>query len=330
MSDIATLAGVSKATVSAVISGTNGNNTRVGESTRQRILEAAQQLNYSPNGIAKMFRHGTTDTVGLYLGDWLLNTHDVFLAEIVSGLQKGCYEYEKDLLIHRTFRSQDINGIYLELISRKIDGLIMFAEESDPLAVRLASSTLPVVAIADPVAALPSVVVDDRTGSRLAVRYLAEQGHTHLLYRRGWAQQTSANRRYEAFCEEAARHHIMVSEDLHRNEEYDILLSDGEKAILGKPKDKRPTAIVCANDRLAFAAVDYCLDEGYKVPGDFSVVGFDGIVTQTRPAACLTTIRAPWADVAQTALRLVVESLGGAALPRETMLPVELIIGDTA
>ena len=90
MADIADRVGVSKVTVSAVLSASAGNNTRVAPATRQRILDAAQELNYAPNGIARMFRRNSTDIIGLYLGDWLLNTHDLFLAEIVSGLQIGC------------------------------------------------------------------------------------------------------------------------------------------------------------------------------------------------------------------------------------------------
>jgi len=330
MSDIAQRAGVSKVTVSAVLSATAGNNTRVAETTRQRILDAARELNYSPNGIAKMFRHRSTDIVGLYLGDWLLSTHNLFLAEIVSGLQIGCHEHRKDLLIHSTFRGQDVNDIYMELISRKIDGLIMFALESDPLAIRLASSALPVVAIADAVPSLPSVVADDKLGSNLIADYLAAKGHKHVLYRRGWSLQASANRRYLSFMEAAARHTMKVSESTLPTSQFGLIMDEQEIAILNRPKTTRPTAIVCTNDYLAYAAVDYCQDHGFKVPEDFAILGFDGMVTEIRPATRLTTIRAPWAEVARTALGLVVKSLAGESVPFETVLPVELVIGDTA
>jgi DNA-binding LacI/PurR family transcriptional regulator len=329
MSDIAQRAGVSKVTVSAVLSATSGNNTRVAEATRQRILDAARELNYSPNGIAKMFRHRSTDIVGLYLGDWLLSTHNLFLAEIVSGLQIGCHEHRKDLLIHSTFRGQDVNDIYLELISRKIDGLIMFALESDPLAIRLSSSSLPVVAIADAVSTLPSVVADDCRGSQLAAKHLADKGHSHILYRRGWSLQASANRRYIAFVEAAAAYGMKVSVDVTPRSQFGLVMTDEEVEILNRLAPARPSAIVCPNDYLAYAAVDYCKDNGFKIPDDISIVGFDGLVTEIRPATRLTTIKAPWAEVAQTAIGLVVKSLAGETIPLETILPVELMLGDT-
>jgi len=330
MADIAERAGVSKVTVSAVLSASPGNNTRVAAATRQRIEEAARELNYAPNGIAKMFRRNSTDIVGLYLGDRFLNTHDLFLAEIVSGLQTGCREHHKDLLIHGTFRGRSVNDIYLELTNRKIDGLILLAEEDDALAVRLASSALPVVAITDAVPVLPSVVADDRAGSEMMAGYLAAQGHRRILYRRGWLHQTSANRRYGAFRDAAVRYGFTVMEDIGRYRNFDFALSDAEKAMLTGPVSERPTAIVCSSDRLAYAAFDFCQTQGFRVPEDFAVAGFDGIVPQFRPAAELTTIRAPWAAVAQTALDLVIRRLAGESVPQETVLPVELVVGRTA
>ena len=329
MADIAARVGVSKVTVSAVLSASAGNRTRVSEATRRRVLAAATELNYTPNGIAKMFRARRTDIIGLYLGDRMLNTHDLFLAEIVSGLQLGCQEHGKDLLIHSTFQGRPLGHIHSELINRKIDGLLMFAAENDPLAVLLASSPVPVIAIADAVPVLPSVVADDRGGSILVANYLASKGHTRVLYRRGYGLQASANRRYEAFCASADGLGMVVLDDKTRLQEFDFVLSASEKALLAGPNE-RPTAIVCANDLLASAALDYCREQGYAVPGDYAVVGFDGIPPQIRPAAYLTTIHVPWPQVAQTALDLVVKSLSGELIPQETVLPVDLVRGETA
>ena len=329
MADIAQRAGVSKVSVAAVLSPSAENHTRVAPATRQRILDAARDLDYAPNGVAKMLRRRSTDIVGLYLGDWLLNTHDLFLAEIVSGLQVGCHEMRKDLLLHGTFRGRSADDIYLELVSRKIDGLVLFARPDDSLAARLSASALPVVAVADAVAVLPSVVADDRGGSRLIAEYLAARGHRRVLYRRGQPFQTSANRRHESFRAAAAGLGMAVAEDEGRLEAFDFPLSARERAILAADKPGRPTAIVCASDLLAHAAVDDCRGRGLRVPEDFAVAGFDGIAAQVRPAARLLTIRAPWSEVARTALHLVVRRQAGEAVPDETVLPVELVLGDT-
>ena len=223
-----------------------------------------------------------------------------------------------------------VEDVYRELTNRKIDGLIVFAEEHDALAVRLAASTLPVVAVTDAVPSLPSVVADDRAGSRLLADYLAARGHTRVLYRRGPSRQASANRRREAFQEAAGGHGMIVVEDSGRLENFAFTLSEWEQALLTGPHGGRPTAIVCGSDLLAYAAFDHCQERGYRVPEEFAIVGFDGFVPQVTPAARLTTIRAPWSEVAQTALGLVVRRLAGEEIPRETVLPVELVIGATA
>ena len=278
----------------------------------------------------RCFAAGVPISSGCILATGFWNTHDLFLAEIVSGLQIGCHEHRKDLLLHGTFRGRSVDDIYLELISQKIDGLILFTQPDDPLAARLATSSMPVVAITDAVPMLPSVVVDDRSGSRLIAEYLAAQGHRRVLYRRGQAFQTSANRRYEAFQVAAGQYGMTVVEDFGRLEKFDFNLSVKEQAILHENEPSCPTAIVCGNDLLAYAAVEYCQDRGKRVPDDFAVVGFDGIVPQVRPAARLTTIRAPWSEVARTALGLIIQCLARESLPEETVLPVELVLGDTA
>lgn len=115
---------------------------------------------------------------------------------------------------------------------------------------------MPVIAIADAVGALPSVVVDDRGGSRLIAEYLASKGHTRVLYRQGRVFQTSARRRYEAFQSAAREAGMSVVEDEGRVEHFDFALSEGERAILKQPAARRPTAIVCNNDLIAYATND--------------------------------------------------------------------------
>ena len=160
--------------------------------------------------------------------------------------------------------------------------------------------------------------------------YLAAQGHKHILYRRGLPFQASANRRYESFQEAAVRHGLVANEDSTRAENYEFALSAGERAFLTQSKNERPTAIVCGNDLLAYSAFDYCENAHFRVPEDFAIIGFDGIMPQVRPAAVLTTVRAPWSEVAVTAVDLLIQRLEGKSIALETVLPVELVIGRTA
>jgi LacI family transcriptional regulator len=330
MSDVARAAGVSKAAVSVVLHGTGKGSTRVSEATRQRVLKIARDLQYTPNGIARALRRRTTNVVGLYLGDRYLDTHGRFMAEIVGGLQLGCHKHQKDLLIHGSFRGQSVNDIYSELVDGRIDGLVLFVELGDPLASRLSASSLPVIALADAAPGLPSVVVADEEGSVSLADYLIGKGHRSILYRKGPQAQTSARRRYAAFHERALAGGIQLLEDPELYCGGFDAFSARERSYLCAPGGERPTAIVCWVDTLADQSVLECQHLGLQVPQEIAVVGFDGLRTDYKPALRLTTIRAPWSEVAETSVDLLVKRLRGEEIPQETVLPVEFVLGDTA
>ena len=329
MNDVAERAQVSKVAVSVVLHGSR-TNTRVAEGTRQRILQAAHDLQYTPNKLARALRHRRMNIIGLYLGDKYLDTRGLFMSEVVAGLQIGCHEHRKDLLIHGTFRGQSVADIHAELVGGKIDGLVMFATRNDPLVLRLAASSVPAVAIVDAVPDLPSIVVDDQGGSAALAGYLAQRGHRRVLYRKGPVTQTSSVRRHLAFCEAAVRHSMTVVEDTGPSPRTDGPLSHWEQDLLAVSAGQRPTAVACCTDRLAYSVVDYCQGLGLRVPEDVAVVGFDGFIPEMRPAMRLTTIKAPWAEVARVAVDLLAVRLEGKEIPPETILPVELIPGETA
>jgi DNA-binding LacI/PurR family transcriptional regulator len=187
---------------------------------------------------------------------------------------------------------------------------------------------MPVVAIADAVPTLPSVVADDAGGSRLIARYLAGKGHRRVLYRKSAHDEMSGLRRLEAFRAESAVLGITVVDTIA------VSWSDGlgerERAWLLSAESERPTAIVCWNDTIAHNTVHACLDIGLHVPHNIAVVGFDGHAWPVRLAHRLTTVRAAWTDIARKAVELLAAGLNGEGMPRETVMPVELVIGDTA
>src|SRR5262249_47656133 len=115
MKDIAERVGVSKMAVSAVLSGTS-STARVSEATRERILAAARELRYRPNAIARSLRSKRTNIIGFYSGYRYIDPRNPFFAEIVGGLQEGCAEHRKDLLLHTVFQRASVDDIYGELV----------------------------------------------------------------------------------------------------------------------------------------------------------------------------------------------------------------------
>jgi DNA-binding LacI/PurR family transcriptional regulator len=325
MADVARLAGVHRVTASVVLNNAEAS-TQVSEATRQRILDAAQELGYQPSALALALRRQRTDIIGFYRGAVYL--HDPWVADVLMGLQRGCEICRKDLLLYGEYEQRSADEVYASLVNGKVDGLITVPLQDDAAVIRkVARSYLPVVAIADSMPHLVSVVVDDVEGSRLLAEHLARKGHRRILYRKDPYYHTSTVRRLAAFREAAAGFGMEMAEFLPGD--WDSNLSAQEEACLLASPDERPTAAVCWADMCAYGLLDNCERLGIRVPDDLAVVGFDGVVPRIKPAYNLTTIRAPWLQVAEKAVEVLVALLEEKDVPQETVFPVELIVGDT-
>lgn len=327
LQDVANQAGVNRVTASVALGRSPRGGTRVSDATRQRVLKVAETLGYTPNIIARALRGERTNIIGYYAGYETLDAHSPFTAAILQGLQESCRLYNQDLMLFGSFERDTIDDIYATLVSGKIDGLILLPTPTSPIMDRLYDSHLPVMAIANSHPSIASVVVDDVTGSTQLVDYLFQKGHRRLLYRSNSRNHGSTVRRLEAFLDAAARHGMSVTiVDSTQHGSF----TEQELQILRQPAIERPTAAAGWMDLAAYSLLEMCDQLGLRVPEDLAIVGFDGVPLSVKPMRSLTTIRAPWAEVAAKAVELLLALLNGEDVPKETMLPVKLIVGDTA
>ena len=278
------------------MNGAGQGNTRVSDATRQRVLLAAEELHYQPNALAKSLRHRKTNIMGFYFPGYI-DTRDLFLSEIVSGLHQACEENQHDFLVHGTFRGNSVDDIYAEIMNGKVDGLVLFVQAQNALVARLATSHLPVVAIANVESAMPSVTVDDLAGALMQAEYLIQKGHRRVFYAISPFNMAAPTRRYEAFLAIAQELGLSITPYAipSGDNRHDIEVVIGK--LLALPVSERPTAIVCWHDNLAFGIVRYLRKVGVNVPGEMAVIGFDGSSSLIPPAFELTTVRAPWREV---------------------------------
>ncbi len=327
LQDVADRAGVNRVTASVALGRSPRGGTRVSEATRLRVMEVAEYLGYAPNALARALRGDRTNIIGYYAGYEALDAHSPFTAAILQGLQDSCRLHNQDLMLFGSFERDTVDDIYATLAGGKLDGLILLPTPNSPIMDRLYDSHLPVIAIANSHPSISSVVVDDVTGSQLLVDYLFHKGHRRLLYRSNSKNHGSTARRLNAFLDAATAHDmtVTVSDGAQHS-----LVSYQEIAILSQPTGERPTAAACWMDLTAYTLLEQCNQLGLHVPTDLAIVGFDGVPPLVKPMRSLTTIRAPWADVAARAVDLLLALLNGEEVPKETMLPVELVLGDTA
>jgi LacI family transcriptional regulator len=335
LTDVAAAAGVSKMAVSAVLnhggvggSGGSRSTVRVSAATRERILAAARALDYRPNAIARALSRRATNLIGFY-SEWPVNARNEFDAEIIGGLQHGCDDAGHNLLLYRSRQQhgpEQIESLVADMTSGTIDGLILRSAPSDPLVSRLCDSRLPVVAVGDPHPEIPTVLVDDAAGGRLQAQCLIARGCRRVLYRSLKGAYTGAIRR-ESFSEAATAAGITVLEDPEAVSDF---LTPLEKRFLALPPEERPDGIACWVDSAARVTLRELNEAGLRIPEDIALIGFNGIEPAHSPSRRLTTIRAPWEQVARTAVELLVRRISGETIPMVTVLPVELAGGDTA
>jgi len=318
--DVAERAGVSTMTVSLALR--EGGAKRMSPDTRERVLRIARELNYQPNARARAFRLGRTNVIGLYAGYGYINVRSPFFTEIVSGLQEGCEEMRRDLLLHGVFHGTSPEDIYMELADGRIDGLVVTIPPQGPLATKLVQSGLAVVAVTDAVEGLPSVVADDAGGMLEVVKHLYEKGHRRIEFVLSPAQPVSALRRRDAFWKACADFGIVSSLTV-------IEANDDVTPLVSGAKERGITAFACWNDIVARLTIDAARQNGLRVPEDIAVVGFDGCPMPITEPFPLTTVAAPWAEAARLAVSLIDAILRGESVAMETVLPVRFVPGAT-
>lgn len=327
LKDVAALANVSPFTVSVALNGSK-SNTRLSEATRKRIEDAAAELGYRPNGLARALRNRRTNIVGLYFGYGHLEPHDPFHAEVLTGLQKGCEATQKDLMIHYSFHRYGVEEVFSELVGGKIDGLVLLAAPKDPLVAKVKNSGLVAVAMTDAIEGLPSVVADDESGSVAIAEHLAARGHKRIMYRCCPGPSDSAQRRYNGFVQRAKSLDMQVFPVT--TSDWKGALSAEETDLISQRKAQSISAAVCWGDPSANALLKYCNGQGIVVPDDLAIVGFNGIEPSVEPARRLTSVKAYWSEVAARAVHTLVDRLEGNPVPMLTVLPIDFTVGDTA
>lgn len=319
---IAARLGISHATVSRALN----THTRhlVAEETREKIMKIAQESRYRPSGIARSLRDRRTYSLGFYSGVGY-HVEDAFTMSVVAELQNACDVRGQNLVLFGSRQDRSADTVYESLIGSRVDGLVLHTEVGDPLATRLAATTLPSVAVFDAPPGVPFVSGADADGMRELLCWLRGRGHRRIAFVAPPLHLPSVARRlqtYESLCEAWA----MVRDVLT------VPVMDFAAPLnltQNRAADSRPTAFCCFNDMFAHGLIRALRETGRRVPEDVAVTGFDGFSVEQRTGE-LSTICVPLGAIAGAACDLLLRKITGDSVPTETVLPVTLQTGTTA
>lgn len=305
--DVATLAGVSTATVSHVI-----NNTRfVSDATKRRVLGAIENAGYAPNIHARNLASGQTRTLGLIISD----ITNPFFPDLVKSIQEKALELGYDVVVLNTNYESERDAPYVQrLLELRVRGVMILTTEMDLSVISRLSSQKITVVFLDIGKVGPhtsNIRVNYEKGVHQAVEHLFDLGHRQIAFVSGPVHFKSAQIRRRAFLGSMKKYRA----SLHTEPviyEGDFKLESGERAVKEFLALKsRPTAIIAANDLMAVGAMRELGRVGLRVPKDISVIGCDDIWLARLSDPPLTTIMIPRAEIGIAAVEAVLLSNSG-------------------
>ena len=312
--DIAAEAGVALGTASRALSG----NGSVADETRQRVLAAAERLDYIPNAQARSLRSERTETIGLLIPD----VRNPFFAELAHVVEREARAAGLSVVLCGANEDPELMREYVLVLRRqRVDGIIVapFSTAHDTLAsVEEAGIPLVFVDRTIPGMDVPAVVSDTGPAIAEAVRVLADGGARRLGFLSGPAQTTTGVERLTEFtgAAQAAGIRTVIEHGDFREETG----RRGMRALLAAEVD----AVLAADSRMTLGAVRECLEAGIVPAGDLPFIGFDDIAPFALLRPPLPLIRQDLEGMATTAVQLLTAQLHGERPRGEHRLPAHL------
>lgn len=311
--DIAALAGVNPSTVSRALSKPG----RVSAKTRQKILDAAEELNYQVNIFARALPTGRTQTVGLIVSDI---TNPAFF-DIIRGAESAAAARDYTLMLAESTESAELELMAAKRMLATVDALILASPRLSDQEIRKLAAKKTVAVTNRTVAGVGFVVADPEAGVAAAVRHLAGLGHRRISYVAGPEKSWMSRRRWETIAARCEWHGIAAA----------IVASgaptaDGGRRAAAAVRLDTATAVFCYNDLMAIGLMRELQAAGISIPGELSILGFDNIFGSDFTTPPLSTINSPLFELGVAALAMVLDASGEAPRQEDARLATELVL----
>ncbi len=304
--DIALHAGTSKSTVSRYLNGGS-----VGKDTAAAIERAIEELGYAPNVNARRLVSHKSHTIGVVLDD----ISDYIYGAMLSGIQAGAHQHGYVCTFFSRRPTEATEASYLDLFkSRQVDGLIFatFRKRNPAEVMLLAQSGQPIVLIGEHsgVLRLPTVDVDNLSGTLEEVTYLIGQGHRRIAYLAGPSGMSASASRLRGY-EQAMELAGIASEAALMERLENWTVDAGYQAARKLLARTKFTALAASNSYSAFGAARAMQEAGLSIPGDVAIAAFDDDILCTYTNPPLTTLSQPFSRMGSLAVSQLVEIMRG-------------------
>ena len=325
--DISEKAGVSIATVSRVLN--NSNN--VSENTRKKVMDAIKETGYTPNAFARGLGLNTMKTIGILTAD----SSDLYLAKAIYYFEEELRENGYDSLLCCTgYELKDKKAAIDLLISKKVDGIILvgshfvYPDACDNKYILRASESVPVMLLNAEIEGdnIYCVSSDDHDSVYRATMKLVESGHKNVLYYYNTTSY-SGHLKERGFRDAMKAAGINVTERQFQffegsNEDIHGMSAQLEKAASAGLKFD---AVIASDDTLALSAVKYAQSKGFRIPDDFSVIGYNNSMLTNCCDPEITSIDNKVETLCKHLTSILLGVLSGEEMPKKTVFKADII-----
>jgi LacI family transcriptional regulator/LacI family repressor for deo operon, udp, cdd, tsx, nupC, and nupG len=326
--DVARDAGVSKATVSAVLN----NRSSVSGTTRERVLSVMEQLNYRPSERARRTRTRRNGSIGILIRE----IDNPFYSEVIAGARAFASQHDYTVLVASSEGDYEEERRALELLQEMdVDGLILYPvlnQETDlsPL-FELKRRNFPFILLESIWGLNASLFgVDNAAASGRAVEHLMSMGHTRIVHFAGPSYSMHGKERIDGLFRAFSRSHIAFNPDAivptgaHLEDGYRV----GLQYFAERSEEERPTAVTCFNDMVALGLCRALAELGLSVPDDVSVIGYDNLPVLDYLSVPLTSVHVPKFEIGEQAAKVLIRHIEARKElpPQNVQFPAELVI----
>lgn len=310
LADIAAVLNVSTVTVSKALSDQKG----VSEEMRKKIKKLAGEMGYKTPSASRQMRSRKSYNIGVLISERYFNQYESYYLQVYQVVATRAVLKESFTMLEIVSIQDEQNAVMPRLLKEdKVDGLIIIGLMKDEYLARLDRFIkVPLVCLDfyDRRSECDAVISDSFYGTYRLTNYLFELGHKDIAYVGTLLYSDSITDRYFGYCKSLLEHGQKVREDWvidDRNMETGDLRSTD---VLRLP-EQMPTAFVCNCDMAAGVLVEILKKEGYRVPEDVSVVGFDNYLYPSICSLGITSYEVDIQEMARTAINKLIKKMSG-------------------
>lgn len=314
--DVARRAGVSHMTVSRVLN----EHPNIRPATRERVLQAIDELGYRRSTIARALATKRTMRIGVLVDANMEYGPSATLRALEAAARQSGYSVTT---VSIDDVDSDVSGA-VDFVTQGVDAFCVIApRESSVAMLRTLNGRPPALVItSDPEESMHTVGVDQRAGTRLAMEHLIALGHRRILHLTGpldWVDARAREQQWHASLTAAGL-------PIPTPAEGDWSADSGYEVGLHHPGIDDATAVFASNDQMALGLLHGLRERGLRVPADISVVGFDDIADARHYCPPLTTVRQDFAALGSTAMAQLEQAISSGGSITHHTIPTELVV----